>query len=61
MCRLSRKFRLELIWNLLFVPLEEGFISAYLKRMRLDGSVVFFTVLMYLCTVAEFFSPCYGY
>ena len=43
------------------VPLNMGFISAYLKRTRLDCSVIFFTVLMYFCTVTKFFSSYFGY
>ena len=43
------------------VSLEEGFISADLERTHLDCSVIFFTVPMYFCTVAEFFSSCLSY
>jgi len=32
--------------------------SAYLYRMRRDVSVVFFTLLMYLCTLEEFSLLC---
>jgi len=34
---------------------KEGFISAHLDRPRLDCSVLFLKVLMYLCTVEEWF------
>jgi len=58
---LSRKFRLELVENLLFGPVGKGFTSAYLYRTPLDVSEVFLTVLKNLCTVEEFFFTVLGY
>ena len=61
MFRLSRKFQLRTCLEPSFWFRWKWDLSALIIGTRLDCSVIFFTVLMYFCTVSEFFSSCFGY